>query len=78
MRGGGPVTRRTRILPLSSYLPDPSAVILREWVADSAEGLLQAADAAMYKVKSSGKNGIHIAGSDTSAVRFPTEEQEPR
>lgn len=47
-------------------------------VADSAEGLLQAADAAMYKVKSSGKNGIHIAGSDSGAVRFPTEEQEPR
>jgi len=47
-------------------------------VADSAEGLLQAADAAMYKVKSSGKNGIHIAGSDTGAVRLPTEEQEPR
>lgn len=47
-------------------------------VADSAEGLLQAADAAMYKVKSSGKNGIHIAGSDSGAVRVPTEEQEPR
>lgn len=47
-------------------------------VADSAEGLLQAADAAMYKVKSSGKNGIHIAGSDDNAARFPTEEQEPR
>ena len=31
-------------------------------VADTAEGLLQAADAAMYRVKVSGKNGIHVAG----------------
>lgn len=29
--------------------------------ADSAEGLLQAADAAMYRVKEAGKNGIHMA-----------------
>ena len=33
-------------------------------VADTAEGLLQAADAAMYRVKVSGKNGIHVAGHD--------------
>lgn len=30
--------------------------------ADTAEGLLQAADTAMYRVKVSGKNGIHVAG----------------
>ncbi len=30
-------------------------------VADTVEGLLQAADAAMYHVKASGKNGIHVA-----------------
>jgi diguanylate cyclase (GGDEF)-like protein len=30
-------------------------------VADSAEGLLQAADAAMYLVKDRGKNGIQAA-----------------
>jgi diguanylate cyclase (GGDEF)-like protein len=33
-------------------------------VADTAEGLLQAADAAMYRVKVTGKNGIHVAGRD--------------
>lgn len=37
-------------------LPDVSA---------SAEGLLQAADTAMYRVKDRGKNGIFVAGSDT-------------
>ena len=31
-------------------------------VSDSAEGLIQAADEAMYWVKSHGKNGIHVAG----------------
>ena len=31
-------------------------------VAASAEGLIQAADEAMYWVKSHGKNGIHVAG----------------
>jgi diguanylate cyclase (GGDEF)-like protein len=46
-------------------------------VTDTAEGLLQAADAAMYRVKSAGKNGIHIAGSDEPA-RVPTGEQELR
>jgi diguanylate cyclase (GGDEF)-like protein len=30
-------------------------------VAASAEELVQAADRAMYKVKTSGKNGIHVA-----------------
>jgi len=35
--------------------------------ADTAEGLLQAADAAMYRVKVSGKNGIHVAGHDDTA-----------
>ena len=32
-------------------------------VAASADGLIQAADEAMYWVKDHGKNGIHIAGS---------------
>jgi diguanylate cyclase (GGDEF)-like protein len=45
-------------------------------VADTAEGLLQAADAAMYHVKMTGKNGIHIAGAETTGVRFPAGEQE--
>lgn len=36
-------------------------------VADSAEGLLQAADAAMYRVKEKGKDGIHVAGGDALA-----------
>jgi GGDEF domain-containing protein len=31
-------------------------------VAASAEGLMQAADEAMYHVKDRGKNGIYIAG----------------
>ena len=31
-------------------------------VSDTAEGLIQAADEAMYWVKSHGKNGIHVAG----------------
>ena len=33
-------------------------------VAASAEGLIQAADEAMYWVKDHGKNGIHVAGSE--------------
>jgi diguanylate cyclase (GGDEF)-like protein len=45
-------------------------------VADTAEGLLQAADAAMYRVKVTGKNGIHVAGRDEGS-RPPQEEQEP-
>jgi diguanylate cyclase (GGDEF)-like protein len=36
-------------------------------VADTAEGLLQAADAAMYRVKVSGKNGIQVAGHDDTS-----------
>jgi diguanylate cyclase (GGDEF)-like protein len=32
-------------------------------VAASAEGLIQAADEAMYWVKEHGKNGIYVAGS---------------
>jgi diguanylate cyclase (GGDEF)-like protein len=47
-------------------------------VADTAEGLLQAADAAMYRVKATGKNGIHIAGSEPDRARPRTEEQELR
>lgn len=45
-------------------------------VADTAEGLLQAADAAMYRVKVTGKNGIHIAGTEHRPARLPAEEQE--
>ena len=30
--------------------------------ADNAEGLLQAADAAMYRVKEKGKDGVHVSG----------------
>jgi diguanylate cyclase (GGDEF)-like protein len=44
-------------------------------VADTAEGLLQAADAAMYRVKVTGKNGIHVAGSENEVSRLPAEEQ---
>ena len=36
--------------------------------ADTAERLLQAADAAMYRVKVTGKNGIHVAGSETEST----------
>lgn len=45
-------------------------------VADTAEGLLQAADAAMYRVKLTGKNGIHVAGTETGGIHLPTGEQE--
>jgi diguanylate cyclase (GGDEF)-like protein len=44
-------------------------------VAETAEGLLQAADAAMYRVKVSGKNGIQVAGTETDGARIPAEEQ---
>jgi diguanylate cyclase (GGDEF)-like protein len=44
-------------------------------VADTAEGLLQAADAAMYRVKVTGKDGIHVAGGESDAS-LPAEEQE--
>ena len=33
-------------------------------VTDSGEGLIQAADQAMYKVKARGKNGLHVAAAD--------------
>jgi diguanylate cyclase (GGDEF)-like protein len=45
-------------------------------VADTIEGLLEAADAAMYAVKASGKNGIRVAGGDV-LPRRPRGEQEP-
>jgi diguanylate cyclase (GGDEF)-like protein len=47
-------------------------------IADSAEGLLQAADAAMYHVKVTGKNGIHVAGSEPEGAPVRAEEQELR
>jgi diguanylate cyclase (GGDEF)-like protein len=62
----GPANRITASIGLAT-LPD---------VADTAEGLLQAADAAMYRVKVTGKNGIHVAGRDEGS-RPPQEEQEP-
>lgn len=64
----GPANRLTASIGIAT-LPD---------VADTAEGLLQAADAAMYRVKITGKNGIHIAGSENDAGRVPAEEQELR
>jgi len=33
-------------------------------------------DAAMYRVKVTGKNGIHVAGSEQDTSRAPAEEQE--
>jgi len=48
-------------------------------VADTVEGLLQAADAAMYHVKASGKNGIHVATPERPQMTsVPTGEQEIR
>ena len=38
-------------------------------VAASAEGLIEAADQAMYYVKEHGKNGIYVAGPQVSSVR---------
>ncbi|HET9370350.1 MAG TPA: GGDEF domain-containing protein, partial [Vicinamibacterales bacterium] len=64
----GPGNRLTASIGVAT-LPD---------VADTAEGLLQAADAAMYRVKVTGKNGIHIAGSDSESTKARTEEQELR
>jgi diguanylate cyclase (GGDEF)-like protein len=61
----GPSNRITASIGLAT-LPD---------VADTAEGLLQAADAAMYRVKVTGKNGIHVAGRD-EGPRPPQEEQD--
>jgi len=45
-------------------------------VAETAEGLLQAADAAMYRVKVQGKNSIHVAGSENETDRVREREQE--
>ena len=45
-------------------------------VADTAEGLLHAADSAMYRVKMTGKNGIHIAGTPNDGPGAPDEPQE--
>jgi diguanylate cyclase (GGDEF)-like protein len=45
--------------------------------ADTAERLLQAADAAMYRVKVTGKNGIHIAGSEGESGPARDEDPEP-
>jgi diguanylate cyclase (GGDEF)-like protein len=50
----GPGSRLTASIGIAT-LPD---------AADSAEALLQAADAAMYHVKEKGKDGIYIAGSE--------------
>lgn len=66
LAGVAPASRITASIGVAT-LPD---------AADTAEGLLQAADAAMYRVKLTGKNGIHIAGSETTGVRLPTGEQE--
>jgi len=44
--------------------------------AQTADGVLQAADAAMYRVKEAGRNGIHIAGS--GLLRFEDLKQELR
>jgi diguanylate cyclase (GGDEF)-like protein len=68
-RGGG--NRLTASIGVAT-LPD---------VADTADGLLQAADAAMYRVKVTGKNGIHVAGSGAETqetARVRGEEQEQR
>lgn len=68
LAGLAPVNRMTASIGVAT-LPD---------VADTAEGLLQAADAAMYRVKVTGKNGIHIAGTERPGVPLPAEEQELR
>jgi diguanylate cyclase (GGDEF)-like protein len=64
----GPGNRVTASIGVAT-LPD---------VTDTAEGLLQAADAAMYRVKSAGKNGIQVAGAEHDVARIPTGEQEIR
>lgn len=68
LAGVAPASRITASIGVAT-LPD---------AADTAEGLLQAADAAMYRVKLTGKNGIHIAGSDAAGARMPAGEQEIR
>jgi diguanylate cyclase (GGDEF)-like protein/PAS domain S-box-containing protein len=47
-------------------------------VAETAEALLQAADAAMYHVKVQGKNSIRVAGRETEPETGREEEQELR
>jgi len=42
-------------------------------VAGSAEELIRAADMAMYRVKESGKNGIHVAATDEESPPAPVE-----
>ncbi len=60
----------------ASRLTASIGVATRPDVANTAEGLLQAADAAMYRVKVTGKNGIHVAGSENEPARAPAGEQE--
>lgn len=62
----GPGNRITASIGVATY-PD---------VAETAEGLLQAADAAMYRVKVQGKNSIHVAGSENDTDRVREREQE--
>lgn len=74
LEGGHAVARRVRDrLQRHVFLPDHGpgnrisasiGLATLPDVTDTAEGLLQAADAAMYRVKVSGKNGIHVAGHD--------------
>jgi len=47
-------------------------------VAETAEGLLQAADAAMYRVKVHGKNGIHVAGLEPGTSERAREREQER
>ena len=64
----GAVNRLTASIGIAT-LPD---------VAETAEGLLQAADAAMYRVKVHGKNSIHVAGRAADSDARHEEEQELR
>jgi diguanylate cyclase (GGDEF)-like protein len=45
-------------------------------VADTVEGLIHAADAAMYRVKVHGKNGIHVASRGSEQLLSGREEEE--
>jgi diguanylate cyclase (GGDEF)-like protein len=62
----GPANRVTASIGVAT-LPD---------AADTAERLLQAADTAMYRVKVTGKNGIHVAGSESEGAPAVEAEQE--